>query len=90
MSDSNIENEFNELATKVKNSKENPSKKIDDNIKLLFYIYYKQATIGDCNTPQPNFLDFTKRSLWDGWNKLKGTSKEDAMKMYIYYANQYV
>ena len=31
-----------------------------------------------------------KKALWNEWNNLKGTSKNDAAKMYIYYAEQYV
>ena len=57
---------------------------------LLLYGYYKQATIGDCNTPQPYIYQFEKRALWDAWNSIKGTTKEEAMKMYIYYADLYL
>ena len=88
--DNQIEDKFTQLADKIKNSKVNPEVKISDDLKLTFYMYYKQATLGDCNTPQPGMFEFTKSALWNGWNSLNGMSKLDAMKMYIYYAEQYV
>jgi diazepam-binding inhibitor (GABA receptor modulating acyl-CoA-binding protein) len=90
MSDNDILIKFNELTAKVKNSNADPSIVVPDEIKLKFYIYFKQSTIGDCNTECPGFFDFTKKTLWTEWNKLKGLSKVEAMKMYIYYAEQYV
>ena len=88
--DNQIEDKFKELSEKVKNSTANPDLKISDDVKLSFYMYYKQATVGDCNTPQPGMFDFKKKTLWNAWNSLQGMSKLDAMKMYIYYAEQYV
>lgn len=81
---------FNELANKVKNSSANPNVVVPDEIKLKFYAYYKQVTVGDCNTECPGMFQFQKKQLWNEWNNLKGTSKNDAAKMYIYYAEQYV
>ena len=51
--------------------------------KLDLYKYYKQATIGDVNIPQPGFLDFTGKAKWNAWNSVKGTTSENAMQMYI-------
>ena len=87
---SDIIDKFNELTVKVKNSSSDPSIIVPNDIKLKFYSYYKQSTIGDCTTECPGVFDFTKGALWTEWNTLKGVSKEDAMKMYIYYAEQYV
>ena len=55
--------------------------------KLDLYKYYKQATIGDINIPQPGFLDFTGKAKWNAWNSVKGTTSENAMKMYIKIVN---
>jgi diazepam-binding inhibitor (GABA receptor modulating acyl-CoA-binding protein) len=90
MADTVIINKFNDLTVKVKNSSADPAIKVPDDIKLKFYSYFKQATVGDCDTECPNIFDFTKRTLWNEWNKLKGVTKIEAMKMYIYYAEQYV
>jgi diazepam-binding inhibitor (GABA receptor modulating acyl-CoA-binding protein) len=81
---------FNDLTVKVKNSTADPSVTVPDDIKLKFYSYFKQSTVGDCDTECPNMFQFTKRALWNEWNKLKGVTKTEAMKMYIYYAEQYV
>ena len=85
-----LESEFNLKSEKIRNSTVNPSITIENNVKLNFYKYYKQSIIGDCNPEQPYINQFEKRALWDAWNSIKGTSKEDAMKMYIYYADLYL
>lgn len=80
---------FNYYSKKVKESKPT-DKVIDNDTKLNFYKYYKQATIGDNNTEQPFFFNVVDRAKWDAWNNLKGTSKNEAMKMYIYHASQFI
>lgn len=54
-----------------------------DNIKLDFYKYYKQSTIGDCNTDRPTFFYFKECAKWDAWNSVRNMSKYDAMDNYI-------
>eukprot|EP00249_Psilotum_nudum_P006029 c19406_g1_i1 orf=447-704(-) len=51
--------------------------------KLILYGLYKQATIGDVNTSQPNMFDFKGKAKWDSWKALEGKSKEAAMQDYI-------
>ena len=53
--------------------------------KLKIYSLYKQATDGDQppSVPQPSRMNFVARSKYDAWNELKGTSKEEAKKLYI-------
>jgi acyl-CoA-binding protein len=63
---------------------------IPDNIKLDFYKFYKQATIGDCNTQRPTFLYFKECAKWDAWDSVKNMSKNDAMKNYIECYNKYI
>ena len=50
---------------------------------LKFYGLFKQALIGDCNIESPGFLYFRANAKWDAWNSMKGTNKENAMKLYI-------
>jgi len=51
---------------------------------LYFYSYFKQVTVGDVNTTRPTgLLDFAGKAKWDAWDKVKGTSKEDACKNYV-------
>lgn len=54
---------------------------VDNETKLTFYKYYKQATIGDCNVSQPGLLDVKGRAKWNAWNQIKGMSKAEASWM---------
>ena len=50
---------------------------------LKFYGYYKQASIGPCDSPKPSFWDIINRAKWDAWHKLGDMSSEDAMNHYV-------
>ena len=50
---------------------------------LSLYGAYKQATEGDNNTERPGGFDFKAAAKYNAWEKLKGTSKEQAMEQYI-------
>ena len=55
-----------------------------DNATLLkIYALYKQATSGDNEEKKPSFSDMVGRAKWDAWNKLNGTSSDDAKQQYI-------
>lgn len=58
-------------------------REIENEIRLKLYSYYKQATIGDCNTAQPSMIDFVGIAKWKEWNARKGMSKSRAMNLYI-------
>ena len=51
--------------------------------KLYLYKYYKQATIGDINIPQPSWYDFVGKEKYKAWKSVEDTSKEVSMKKYI-------
>eukprot|EP00825_Cyclidium_porcatum_P006063 TRINITY_DN12980_c0_g1_i5.p3 TRINITY_DN12980_c0_g1~~TRINITY_DN12980_c0_g1_i5.p3 ORF type:complete len:137 (-),score=55.08 TRINITY_DN12980_c0_g1_i5:327-737(-) len=58
-----------------------------DNNKKTLYKFYKQATVGDCNTAKPGFLQFKESAKWEAWNELKGKmTKEQAQEEYIKFA----
>ncbi|SMN22473.1 similar to Saccharomyces cerevisiae YGR037C ACB1 Acyl-CoA-binding protein [Maudiozyma saulgeensis] len=67
---------------KAKAVNELPTKPNTDEL-LKLYALYKQATIGDCNTDRPGIFNLKDRSKWDAWNKIKGTTQDDAEKQYI-------
>ncbi|KAM7346869.1 acyl-CoA binding protein 1 isoform 1-T5 [Cochliomyia hominivorax] len=71
--------EFNKAAEDVKNLNSTPS----DNDLLELYSLYKQATVGDCNTDKPGFLDFKGKAKWEAWNNRKGMSTTDATNAYV-------
>ena len=59
-----------------------------DKVKLDFYKYYKQATVGDCNIPKPWFYSQLAVVKWDAWESVKGMSSEKAMEYYINLYNE--
>ena len=74
-----MNSQFEQAAQDVKNLTSKPH---DDEL-LKVYAFYKQATVGDNNTPQPGFLDFKGKAKWNAWNNLKGTSKDKAASEYV-------
>ncbi|KAK9538834.1 hypothetical protein VZT92_003982 [Zoarces viviparus] len=55
-----------------------------DDMMLMFYSYYKQATLGPCNIPRPNgFWDTSGKAKWDAWSSLGNMTKEEAMRNYV-------
>ncbi|KAK3815576.1 MAG: acyl-CoA-binding protein [Linnemannia elongata] len=71
--------EFETAAAKIKELTVSPS---NDNL-LKLYALFKQATVGDNDTPRPGAFDFKGKAKWDAWTEKKGVSKEDAEKQYI-------
>jgi diazepam-binding inhibitor (GABA receptor modulating acyl-CoA-binding protein) len=59
------------------------SSRPDNNTLLLLYSLYKQATDGDVIGDEPGMFDFVAKAKYNAWQKLKGTSAEDAMQQYI-------
>jgi diazepam-binding inhibitor (GABA receptor modulator, acyl-CoA-binding protein) len=66
----------------VANSK-NLTERPDNATLLQLYALFKQGSVGDNTEKKPGFTDMVARAKWDAWNKLKGTSSEDAMQQYI-------
>jgi len=50
---------------------------------LFLYSHFKQAEKGDVSGARPGMLDMVGRAKYDSWAKLKGTSNDGAMKLYI-------
>ena len=59
-----------------------PSRPGNDTL-LNLYSLYKQATTGDVSGSRPGFTDFVGRAKYDAWAKLKGTTRDAAMRSYI-------
>lgn len=62
-------------------------KKLDDDpgndVKLQLYALFKQGSEGDVEGKRPGFTDMVGRAKFDAWAKVKGLSKDDAMKKYV-------
>ncbi|MFM7330616.1 MAG: acyl-CoA-binding protein [Brachymonas sp.] len=79
MANAALKKKFEAAAADSKNLSERP-----DNATLLkIYSLYKQGSIGDNEEKKPGFTDMVGRAKWDAWDKLKGTSQDDAMKQYV-------
>ncbi|KAG9508479.1 Acyl-CoA-binding domain-containing protein 5, partial [Fragariocoptes setiger] len=57
----------------------NPS----DELKLKFYAFYKQATVGPNNTPKPRFYDVVNLYKWNAWKKLENMPPDEARQAYV-------
>lgn len=75
----NLETAFEKAAKDVNTLTERPS----NETLLKLYGLYKQASVGDVNQERPGGFDFKGIAKYDAWASLRGTSKEQAMQMYI-------
>ena len=73
------ENAFEQAAVAAKSLPERP----DDNTMLQLYALYKQGSAGDVQGDKPGFFDFVNAAKYEAWEKLKGTSAEDARSQYV-------
>jgi acyl-CoA-binding protein len=70
---------FEQAAAAAKSLPERP----DDSTMLQLYALYKQGSAGDVEGEKPGFFDFVGSAKYEAWEKLKGTSEEDAREQYI-------
>lgn len=80
----NLEQQFQDSTALIK-TKETLTSNED---LLVLYGLYKQATQGDCNTPQPWSTQVEARARWDAWYKNSGMDRNVAMKKYIEKVNE--
>ncbi len=74
------ENELFESASlAVKSLAQRP----DDKTMLELYGLYKQGSSGELSGSKPGFFDFVGVAKYEAWEKLRGTSQEDAQSSYI-------
>lgn len=76
---SNVQEEFEQAAVAAKTLPERP----DDNTMLQLYALYKQGSAGDVQGSKPGFFDFVGVAKYEAWEKLSGTSQEEAQKQYV-------
>ncbi|XP_011157255.1 acyl-CoA-binding domain-containing protein 6-like [Solenopsis invicta] len=56
---------------------------LDSGQLLAFYGLYKQATVGPCDTPRPNWYQVQAKQKWEAWKNLGDMDRETAMTNYI-------
>jgi diazepam-binding inhibitor (GABA receptor modulating acyl-CoA-binding protein) len=75
---------FNQSAIQVMQLKNDPT----NEEMLEVYALYKQATKGDCNTPEPGMFNFRENAKWKAWNSKKGINPKVAQTLYIMYVEK--
>jgi acyl-CoA-binding protein len=76
---SDLKKKFDDAAAAVKKLKNDPG----NDVKLQLYALYKQGAEGDVSGKRPGFTDMIGRAKFDAWSKVKGLSKDEAMKKYV-------
>ena len=74
-----LKEQFKTAAADVKGLSERP----DNDTMLRLYALYKQGSDGDVKGDKPGFFDFVGAAKYEAWEKLQGTSSEQAMKKYV-------
>ena len=76
---SDLKQQFEQAAIDVKDLSERP----DNDTLLRLYALYKQGSEGDVSGEKPGFFDFVGTAKYEAWEKLSGTSQDEAMKKYV-------
>jgi acyl-CoA-binding protein len=76
---SDLQKQFETAAADSKKLDERP----DNETLLKIYALYKQGSAGDVAGSRPGFGDMIGRAKHDAWAKLKGLSRDDAMRQYV-------
>ena len=71
--------QFEKAASDVKGLTERP----DNDTMLRLYALYKQGSEGDVKGTKPGFFDFVGAAKYEAWEKLQGTTTEQAMRKYV-------
>lgn len=79
-----LKSRFEQAATDIQSLPERP----DNGTLLRLYALYEQVTEGDVSGARPGFFDFVGTAKYEAWDKLKGTSRDDAMQQYVDLANR--
>ena len=70
---------FEKAAAAAKQLPERP----DDATMLQLYALFKQGSVGDVQGEKPGFFDFVGAAKYEAWEKLAGTSQEEAREQYV-------
>mmetsp|Transcript_19968 Transcript_19968/g.31297 ORF Transcript_19968/g.31297 Transcript_19968/m.31297 type:complete len:112 (-) Transcript_19968:495-830(-) len=81
--DAIVRRHFEQAVRFVRSSQPSESSLITKDTKLALYGLYKQATVGDCDIPQPWAMKVEARAKWEAWNQCKGMTKLSAMEKYV-------
>ena len=91
-----LENKFNKSVDKVNkffftSEASSLEKKPSNEVLLKLYGLYKQATLGNINTPKPSGLfNYKLSEKWKSWNECKDLETEKAQQKYIDIVNSFI
>ena len=74
-----LQQQFEQAARDIKTLDERP----DNDTMLRLYALYKQGSEGDVKGDKPGFFDFVGAAKYEAWEKLRGTSSDQAKKKYV-------
>jgi diazepam-binding inhibitor (GABA receptor modulator, acyl-CoA-binding protein) len=77
--DMDLKAQFEAAAARSKTLAARPS----NDVLLQLYALYKQGTEGDVTGEAPGFFDLVGQAKYDAWEKIKGTTRDAAMKAYV-------
>ena len=61
--------------------------KLNTTQKLLFYGYFKQATVGKNSSPAPKKSALAASYKWNAWSKVSSLSQDEAKAKFVEMAN---
>ncbi|XP_057550880.1 acyl-CoA-binding domain-containing protein 4-like isoform X1 [Amaranthus tricolor] len=57
--------------------------KFNNEVSLLLYALYQQATVGPCNIPKPSSWSPVEQSKWKSWSGLGNMVPTEAMRLFV-------
>ncbi|KAM0951113.1 putative acyl-CoA-binding protein, ACBP [Dioscorea sansibarensis] len=57
--------------------------RLQDDVALLLYGLYQQATVGPCHVPKPGVWNPVEHSKWTSWNGLGSMTSTEAMRLFV-------
>ncbi|XP_031486130.1 acyl-CoA-binding domain-containing protein 6-like isoform X2 [Nymphaea colorata] len=64
-------------------SKSSAISRFTDDVALLLYGLYQQATVGPCTIPKPKGMNHVESSKWTSWNGLGNMAQTEAMRLFV-------
>ncbi|KAK1440483.1 hypothetical protein QVD17_06310 [Tagetes erecta] len=66
-----------------KSSSKGVTSKFSNDVALLLYALYQQATVGPCSVPKPRAWSPVEQSKWTSWNGLGNMASIEAMRLFV-------
>ncbi|XVE63044.1 hypothetical protein DITRI_Ditri06bG0168100 [Diplodiscus trichospermus] len=59
------------------------SSRFSNDVALILYALYQQATIGPCNVPKPSSWSPVEQGKWKSWQQLGNMASTEAMRLFV-------